>query len=154
MFQTPPREGPVRSWLLMGAWAVVIFSAVPFARALLHSIDDLWGTGMLRWFSIAVIGASAALAAFYVYRSLKRLPWSRLAWLVGIVAIFVYLVLEKMKTPSEALHFIEYGLLGLLAFRALSHRLRDHLVYVCAVLICLLMMATAMACAVFPFVVR
>lgn len=105
---------------------------------MLHTVDDLWGTGMLRWFAIAVIVVSAALAAFYVYRRLQRLPWSRLAWLLGIVAIFVYLVLEKMKAPSEALHFIEYGLLGLLALRALSHRLRDHLVYVCAVLVCLL----------------
>lgn len=138
MFQAPPREGPVCSWFLVGACSLLIFSAIPLARPMLRWADAHGGSNNLRWLALAVIVSAAALAAFYLYRRLKRLTWTRLGWLAVVVGFFVYLVLEKMKAPSEALHFIEYGLLGLLALRALSHRLRDYLVYVCAVLVCLL----------------
>lgn len=137
MFQAPPREGPIRSWLLVGACTLLIFSAIPMARPLLRLLQAHGGGDLLRWFSLAVIVMSAAIAVFYLYRRLHKLTWTRLAWLFGVVGYFVYLVLEKMKTPSEALHFVEYGLLGLLAMRALSHRIPDRLVYGCAILFCL-----------------
>jgi hypothetical protein len=138
LFQAPPREGPLRSWLLVGACTLLIYSAIPLARPLLRILQAHGGGGVLRWFSLAVIVAAAAIALVYLYRRLRKLTWIRLAWLIGVVGYFSYLVLEKMKTPSEALHFLEYGLLGLLALRALSHRLQDKMVYLCAVLVCLL----------------
>ncbi len=138
MFQSPPREGPVRSWLLLGAWIMVIFFAIPWARQILRFIDAHWGVSMLRWVALVIIVVSALLALWSVFRNLHRLPWDRLFWLLGLVGVFAYLALEKMKTPSEALHFVEYGLLGLLAFRALSHHLRDRLIYPCVLMVCLL----------------
>jgi hypothetical protein len=41
-----------------------------------------------------------------------------------------------MGSPEEAIHFLEYGLLSLLAYRALSHEVRDPSIYAAAVLLC------------------
>ena len=138
MFQTPPREGPLGSWLLVVLWTLVIYATIPIARPLLKMVDRLWGADLLRWLSIAITVGAAGLAARYIYRQVPRLSGRRLAWLAAVVGVFLYLMLTKMKTPSEALHFLEYGLLGLLVWRALSHRVRDRWVYPCAVLVCML----------------
>lgn len=138
MFQTPPREGPVRSWLLVGAGAALIFSAIPVARRWLGWLEGHGARDLVRWGALVVIVVAATLAVIYLYRRLRQLTWPRLLWMIGVVGVFSYFVSVKMKTPGEALHFVEYGLLGLLALRALSHHLRDGLVYVCAFLLCLL----------------
>lgn len=138
MFQAPPRERPWVSWLALLAWAGVIFCAIPFARRAQYWLASHWGVEILRWFAIAVIVVAAAIAAVYLWRRLSGQPWRNVAWLAATVGIFVYLSLEKMKTPGEAIHFLEYGFLGLLAFRAMSHYLRDGLIYICAFLLCTL----------------
>lgn len=61
-----------------------------------------------------------------------------MAVVAAMTGIFLYLALEMMDTPAEAVHFIEYGLLGLLAFRAFAIRGRDPLVYLNAALVCAL----------------
>lgn len=138
MFQTPPREGPVRSWLLVGAGSLLILAAVPVARGWLGWLDRLGLRDYVRWAVLSVIAMAALLALVYLYRRLRQLTWPRLLWVLGVVGVFGYFLMAKMKTPGEALHFLEYGLLGLLALRAMSHHVRDGMVYVCAVLVCLL----------------
>lgn len=138
MFQSPPREGLVRSWLLVGAGTVLIYSAIPVARRWLGWLESHGARELVRWGALVIIVLAAALAVFYLYQRLRQLTWPRLFWMTGVVGVFGYFLAVKMKTPGEALHFVEYGLLGLLALRALSHHLRDGLVYVCAFLLCLL----------------
>lgn len=138
MFRQPPREGPKRSWLFFALWVGVIFSAIPLARAIQSWVAGHWGSQFLRWFSIAVIAVAASLAAAYVTRGVRKLPWRNILWLAATVAVFSWLAVKQLKTAAEAVHFVEYGLLGLLAFRALSHRLRDRLVYVASALLCAL----------------
>ena len=138
MFQSPPREKPWMSWLAFAAWSAVIFSAIPFARTAQRWVAGHWGADALRWLAIVVIAIAATAAAIYVWRRLRGHSWRNIAWLGATVAVFVYLSLAKMKTPGEAVHFIEYGFLGLLAFRALAHRQRDRLVYACALVLCTL----------------
>lgn len=138
MFQAPPREGPLVTWLLLGTWVSAIFGAIPLARRFVRAVDVRWGAENLRWLAITIIVFASLVAVWNVYHRLKRLPWDRLLWLGGLMGVFIYLSLEKMKQPSEALHFVEYGLLGLLAFRAVSHHIPDRLAYGCAISICLL----------------
>ena len=38
------------------------------------------------------------------------------------------------SNPEEAVHFIQYGALGVLLFRAFSHRMRDPMIYLAAAL--------------------
>lgn len=129
MFQSPPREKEVTSWLLAVLWASVIFCTVPFARTIQHWFDVHCGGGSLRWISIAIIAAAAVFTVLRLVRRLRELPWIRVVIVLAVAAVFIFLSLKLMKTPSEAVHFIEYGLLGLLIFRAFSHRQRDILIY-------------------------
>ena len=57
-------------------------------------------------------------------------------WLVGIGGLYIYLVFDlKAGSPEEAVHYILYGILGILLFRALSHRVHDFSIYILAILV-------------------
>jgi VanZ family protein len=138
LFQAPPRGKEALSWALVVVWTLVIYATVPFARAMQRWVAGHIGAGSVRWICIGLIVAIMLLSLWRIFHRMRRLPWPQAASLVGVASIFIYLALERMKTPSEAVHFIEYGALGLWAFRALAHRQRDPLIYLNAVLICAL----------------
>ena len=48
------------------------------------------------------------------------------------------MTLKLKGTPTEAVHFLEYGLLGFFIFRALNHSIKDKSIYVSATLLALL----------------
>jgi hypothetical protein len=54
-----------------------------------------------------------------------------------VAAIFVvYTIKLGKRNPEEAIHFIQYGVLGVFVYRALTHRLQDVSVYFAATIIC------------------
>lgn len=129
MFQAPPRGREATSWLLAGLWALFIFCAIPFARAIQRAFDEELGSGSLRWISLAIIGLAAAVVLLPLLRRIRSLPWIRIAVLVAVLLSFLYAVFKLTTTPAETTHFVEYGVLGILLFRALSHRQRDYFIY-------------------------
>ena len=56
-------------------------------------------------------------------------------WLLGILTAFIGYTYYLRNIPAEAIHVWEYGILGLLVYRALVHRVRDYSVYVIAMLV-------------------
>lgn len=124
-----------RAWWAAFAWGLVILCSVPVARTL----QDLVSRTVGRQAYLVVVMASLALAvlvgAWATWRALGSLLWRRLPWLLlsgGICAGYAW---HLRHAPEEALHFIEYGVLGLLLFRALRHRLPDRGVFVAVLLL-------------------
>ena len=49
--------------------------------------------------------------------------------------IFIGYTIRLSANPEEAVHFLEYGVLGLLIYRALTHRVKDVSIYFMALMI-------------------
>lgn len=135
MFQAPPREREGVSWLYAALWAVAIFCTVPFARKIQGWFDQHLGHASLRWITVAFIALGAGFVIVRLLRGLRRLPWARLATLFVVAALFLLGTFKLTSTPSEAIHFVEYGILSILIFRALSHRQHDPLIYLNVLLV-------------------
>ncbi len=54
---------------------------------------------------------------------------------MGVAGVFGGWTFHLRTNPEVAMHFVEYGVLGLLIFRAMAHRTRDPAIYVAAVLV-------------------
>jgi len=52
-----------------------------------------------------------------------------------VACLYVYFTLKLWPVPEEAVHFLEYGLLGFFLFRALSFTIKDKTIYLAAILI-------------------
>ncbi len=136
MFSLPPRQKPWLSWLFAALWALFIFIAVPLARDIQAIIAQYWGQEIYTWLVAAAVLLGLTAAVLIVRKQNPRSP-KRLVWLAGVAAAYLaYTMALAAGHPVEAVHFVEYGILSLLVFQALAHRVRDYGIYLSAALIC------------------
>jgi hypothetical protein len=83
------------------------------------------------------VGILLALGSSIFYlRRLRAASRSSYFWLFATAAVFVGYTIHLRKSPEEAVHFLQYGLLGVLTYRALANRLHDVSIYFAAAIIC------------------
>lgn len=135
MIDRQPSESKLLSWLAVVSFSVIIFITVPIARHITSYVKSEWGRGTFTYVAIGVMAlVSIRVLAFLI----KRNKTSAFGYLcLGVtVGIFVYQAYSvKAGSPEEAIHYIEYGALGLLIYRALSHSISDYSIYIVAILI-------------------
>jgi len=79
---------------------------------------------------VLFIGAISLL--YYLIFKLKIRAPSNYIWLFIVSGLYIYFTLKLWKAPEEAVHFLEYGLLGFFLFKALIYHIRDKSIYVTA----------------------
>ncbi len=136
MFLQPPKEQERTSWIVAAIWTASIFAVIPLARAIQGFVDERWGRELFLWVVAVYIAVFVLVALAYLLYSRESIPVGNAAWLIAIAAVFLYWTWQLRRNPEEALHFIQYGILSLLVYRALTHRIRDPSIYLVAVLIC------------------
>ncbi len=136
MIRGAPGEHPWVSWLYFLLCALAIFLTIPFARAIRSFVTEHWGRLTFAYVVVAcVLGVVAWLLRGLRLRG--EYSTARAVWVVAVAAVYLgWTALLAMVSPEEAIHFLEYGLLSLLAYRALSHEVRDPSIYAAAVLLC------------------
>jgi len=130
----PPKK-TVFTWLWVALCILAIYLVVPLARTIQRFVAAHWGRTL---FGYGVLAATAvafcAITSILVFRLKIRSP-SNYAWLAAVAGLYVYFTLQLWRAPEEAVHFLEYGLLGFFLFRALSLSIRDKSIYATAFLI-------------------
>lgn len=119
-------------WFWVALCAGVIYATLPYGPIISDRLGRLigydniapFGNGLLTGLIIAVIWRISILK---VHGSPL---WVRALWMVPVIAGYIYtLSLMNPHTPAERLHFVEYGILTLLLFRAMKHHSRSKLIY-------------------------
>lgn len=135
LFSEAPQEKEAVSWTWTGAWLAFVYLTIPFARSIQKVVYERAHKGLFLWMTLLVFAAAGG----WIIRVLVRKQWkarpSQMVALAGIGAGMAAMAWSLRTHPEEAIHLVQYGVLGLLLFRALSHRLRDPSVYVVAFLI-------------------
>ncbi len=121
------------SWLLAGLWALAIFGSVPLARGIRQLVSERFGPQLFAYLTLVAVAAAVAAAVRYLAR--RRPAMASYAWLAVVASVFAGYTIYLWRQPEEAVHFVEYGVLGVLAYRALSHRVRDRSIYAAALLL-------------------
>lgn len=135
MFESPPREKQWLSWLYVVAWTLIIFASIPLARAIQEYVSQQWSRDAFTYAVVVAIVSALSTAISYA-RRLRSISRSSYFWLTAIGAIFFGYTIELGKrAPEEAIHFVQYGVLGVLVYRALTHRLQDTSIYFAAAII-------------------
>ena len=135
MFESLPRGKEWMSWLHVAIWSLVIFATIPVARILQKFVYQRWGRETFTY--IVLVGILLALGSSIFYlRRLRVTSRSGYFWLFATAAVFVGYTIHLRKSPEEAVHFLQYGLLGILTYRALAHRVHDVSIYFAAAIIC------------------
>jgi VanZ family protein len=123
------------AWLWVAFCTLSIFLVVPLARTIQKFVSARWGRA---FFGYGVLAATAVVFCSIIYILIFRLKVrtpSNYLWLAAVAALYVYFTLQLWRAPEEAVHFLEYGLLGFFLFRALSLTIRDKSIYLTAFLL-------------------
>jgi len=123
------KRAELLSWLYVAVAVAVIFATIFYARILRDYVAQWFDSDIYIVVTFIGVGTIVVLSICYLIRSGRRSLESYI-WLAIAFAIFGGYVIAQIDVPIEALHFLEYGLLGILLYRALSHRVRDRSVFI------------------------
>ncbi len=132
MLDKPPKEPEWLSWCYVVAGILVIFFTIPFARAFRQVVQENIGSDFFLYITAAVTLVVGTLA----FNSLRKrkLPLNARLSLFAIIAAFLAYIYSLRDMPEEAVHIAEYGMVSVLVYRALAHRVHDYSIYILATL--------------------
>ena len=136
--RTSPLKEATKSWIWVALFSIIIFLTVPIARNIQSFVAKHLGKDFFIYFVSGVIILIFIIIIYFLATKLRVGFISSYLWLIIITCLYLYFTLKLQKNPPEALHFLEYGILSFLLFRALKHDIKDKSIYVTATLFCLL----------------
>ena len=128
-------QRPSTRWLAVAAWITVIYTAIPFMRRLREAFVTHWPAEFLGFAVMAIVTVATAAAIAALRWRRKKLSFADIAWLAGTAAVLIVWTRSLMAQPEEAVHFLEYGVLGVLLYRALRPGMDNPGVFVAGALI-------------------
>ena len=136
MLFRPPRENQSVSWLIVAAWTLIIFVTIPLARTIQKHVAQHWGREVFTYAVLVVILMALAASIYLVIRH-RLISRHSFIWQITVAVIFIgYTLKLSQRSPEEAVHFVQYGILGFLIYRALTHTIQDISIYLSAAVIC------------------
>ena len=125
------------SWLWVILCSVSIFLIIPVARTIQKFVSEKWSREVFGYFVLVTLAIGfVGLLYSLIFRLNIRAP-SNYVWLILVMGAYVYFTLKLWKAPEEAVHFLEYGLLGFFLFNALRLHIKDKSIYLTATLFAL-----------------
>jgi len=122
------------SWIWVFLCTISIFLIVPIARTIRNFVEANWDVSLFGYSVLLVVIVAFLFSLYYLWFRLKIRTLPNYLWLAVVALIYVFYTLKLWKRPEEAIHFLEYGLLGFLLFQALRHHIHDKGIYLIAFL--------------------
>ena len=120
--------------LAAALWIGLIYATIPFVRRVREAFAARWPAELIAYSVVAVVLGAALAAIIFLRRRQPQIDCADVLWLAGITAITVVWIRRLMGQPEEAVHFLEYGVVGVLLYHAFDDRLPGPTVYVAATL--------------------
>lgn len=108
-----------RAWGLALAFIALVYSTIPVFRTIWTRLSE-HTQGANRHLGIIVVVVVGVAVVARVWRRVGLTQWVPYAALVGVFAAYGYVLFTFSQFPAERLHLLEYGLVGVLLFRALA----------------------------------
>ncbi len=125
----------INRWSAAVLWVVVIFTTIPFVRSLRNWYAERWDPLFIGWGVTVLLVTAAGFAIVWLRRRGPELRAHSLIWLVAVTTVMVVWTLSLRRSPVEAVHLVEYGLLAVLLHRALRGSMPDAWVFVAGALL-------------------
>ena len=130
----PPKKRIFLSWFLVILCVLSIFLIVPIARTIRNFVEANWGASLFGYSVLFVVICAFLFFLYFLWFRLNIRAVSNYLWLAAVVFVYVYFTISLWDRPEEAIHFLEYGILGFLLYQALRHHIRDKGIYFIAFL--------------------
>ncbi len=118
------------SYTLAILYTLFLFLTIPYVRPLQKFVSINLGRSAFGYFVLITIGIGFIGTFFYLkHRPDRKISNRNYLWLTLVFSLYSYFTIRLWKAPEEAIHFLEYGLLSYLLFRALGCHIKDVTIY-------------------------
>ncbi|HIE11414.1 MAG TPA: VanZ family protein [Kiritimatiellae bacterium] len=121
-------------WIAVFLWTAVIYLTIPVARRVQTFIGEHWGRQQFQY--VVYMGITLGLGGMLLVA--VRSSWGRLrprhAWIAVVGLVYYRLASGLRLSPEEAIHFLEYGVLGVLLVLAFGRTHPNRAAYAAALL--------------------
>jgi len=131
------KAGKLKAWLWVLLCSLAIFFTIPLARGIQKFISHTVGRIFFTYSVVFIVVCGLAVLLYLFVFRFKVRKTSQYAWLVICAGLYVFLTIKLNKSPEEAMHLIEYGLLSYFIFNALQYDIRDRMIYFITILMVL-----------------
>jgi hypothetical protein len=97
-------------------WIGLIYASIPIVRQAREAFVAHWPAEFIAYAVIAVVVCAIVAATAFMQRRRPRIGHADLVWLIAVAAVVVVWTRRLMGQPEEAVHFLEYGVLGVLLY--------------------------------------
>jgi VanZ family protein len=92
-------------------------------------VEKNWNVAVFGYLVLVAVFIALVISLYYLWSRLKIRSFSNYLWLAAVASVYVIFTLRLWAKPEEAIHFLEYGLLGFLLYQALRHHIHDKGIY-------------------------
>lgn len=125
----------IRLWAWVGLWTIIVYGTLYIARPISAFFrNSIPHYGVFVNTVVFLLGLEALLIIYAVYKGGFFKNNSTLIFLFAAVCVYTVLI-AKVRLAEEKIHFIEYGLLGFLVYRALVVDIKGWQVYLLSLLL-------------------
>ena len=117
------------SWLWVVLCFISILVIVPVANTFQRFVSDNFGSEAFIYFVLFALAIAFVFIIYLLIYKLKIRSLTNYVWLFTVAGFYIYSILKLRNAPAEAVHLLEYGLLGFFLFKALIHHVRDKSLY-------------------------
>jgi VanZ family protein len=119
-------------WLHVVLFSLVVFLTLPAGPYIRDFIYRNLGKWSVIYIVAAILAAGLIITLYYTFRKWDRFSFTRLLWFLVIGYLYWLALRRTFKIPIESVHFVEYGILSLLVYRALRTSYRERYVFLAA----------------------
>lgn len=105
----------IKAWVCVGGWVFCIYSTLYIVRPICEYLKKICPLGIIT--DLVMIGILAGFSLYLLCRVRIKNPWTY-AGLSCVLLCYGY-GLITISFPEEKIHFVEYGFLAYLIYRAL-----------------------------------
>jgi hypothetical protein len=116
-------------------WVALIYSTIPVVRVFQEWFVARWDKSVIGYAVVVVLLVAAGFALHHIRRGTRRPSVAAVTCLLAVAAGYLWWTSRLWQRPEEAVHLLEYGVLGILLHRALRVRVTDATVFVSAAIL-------------------
>ena len=119
----PGLRGPLvrlQAWRWVVLYTVLLLGSLPFTRGLLDALERRNLSGLLAWLLLTVCIGGVVCLFLRVRRVEGTLRLRVVLRMLAFVALYLYALANATSLTVERVHFLQYGLLGVLCYRAVG----------------------------------
>jgi len=119
-------------WLHVVLFSLVVFLTLPAGPYIRDFIYKNLGKWSVIYIVAAILAAGLIFTLYRMFRNWDKFSFTRFLWFIVIVYLYWLALRRTFKIPIESVHFVEYGILSFLVYRALRTSYNERCVFLAA----------------------